>query len=683
MKKLFGSNQQSPHIGKTFQINRYNVVVEDIIAEGGFAIVFLVRLPNGNHLALKRMYVNNESDLAVCQKEIKIMKDLSGHKNIIRYIDSSITVTQNRVYEVLILMQYCRGSVIRVMNQRIDSGFSETEILKIFCDLCEAVSRLHHCHTPIIHRDLKPENILIGEGGNYVLCDFGSSTAKVMDPSQQKVASVEEEIKKYTTLSYRAPEMIDLYGGTPITTKADIWALGCLLYKLCFFTLPFGESTLAIQSCNYTVPDMCRFSRGILSLIAFMLEKDPIKRPDIFQVSHVAFSLARRANPVLNLNSVPVPVVQNLPVPLTESEAKQIKSASQKNTNPPSVNTATIAPRERPHGQPAVAASTAPLGLPVQTSIAPRRRPTPSNPNTPVDAGPQTVPSPPHPGQMGLPTVPLFSPDSQQTQHPANYPIMNVAGTPAQSFCAQPQTTFSYQVQQLAMYNIFPSSAGGQQPPRAHQAFSHNGHNRHTSGDRMVTSASNHDVKTANLISLADESVLEDMSKSCSSLASLNDIVFKQPYLPVGNTVGSNQTSSSLGLLHPPNDGKLPRHRRNVSDTSFLTMGGRGSAFRAYQEPRLVTVDDSKCKSAASTPVNSPPLLGSQKGPLTASLAEWNPFGDDNFGAVTDDMLFGKEFDKIKLASKTNTASVNNHGNFVISRPESSDPFSSAPFRKQ
>lgn len=38
-------------------------------------------------------------------------KDLTGHKNITRYIDSSITVTQNHVYEVLILMQYCRGQL--------------------------------------------------------------------------------------------------------------------------------------------------------------------------------------------------------------------------------------------------------------------------------------------------------------------------------------------------------------------------------------------------------------------------------------------------------------------------------------------------------------------------------------------------------------------------------------------
>lgn len=47
------------------------------------------------------------------------------------------------------------GQVVKQMNQRLNVGFSEAEVLHIFCDTCEAVARLHQCKTPIIHRDLK------------------------------------------------------------------------------------------------------------------------------------------------------------------------------------------------------------------------------------------------------------------------------------------------------------------------------------------------------------------------------------------------------------------------------------------------------------------------------------------------------------------------------------------------
>lgn len=43
------------------------------LSTGGFAIVFLVRTHQGVRCALKRMYVNNEYDLQVCNREIQIM----------------------------------------------------------------------------------------------------------------------------------------------------------------------------------------------------------------------------------------------------------------------------------------------------------------------------------------------------------------------------------------------------------------------------------------------------------------------------------------------------------------------------------------------------------------------------------------------------------------------------------
>lgn len=110
--------------------------------KGGFAIVFLVKGNNGSKYALKRMYVNNEQDLAVCKREIQItvsffhcsssstiqkfmqnnnsslQSNLNGHKNLIGFIDSSITPTGNGVYEILLLMPYYKVHMLNLMNAR-------------------------------------------------------------------------------------------------------------------------------------------------------------------------------------------------------------------------------------------------------------------------------------------------------------------------------------------------------------------------------------------------------------------------------------------------------------------------------------------------------------------------------------------------------------------------------------
>ena len=164
-----------------------------------------------------------------------------------------------------------------------------------------------------------------------MLCDFGSATTKSLQLSdnggRKSALSIEEEIKRYTTLAYRSPEMVDVYSGRPITTKADIWALGCLVYKLCYFTLPFGESTLAIQNAQLTIPDSYadRYSQQLTSLIAFMLSPDPGDRPDIYQVAYLAFNLIGQESPILNRNNISKPIWSNLRVPPTEQQSREIR----------------------------------------------------------------------------------------------------------------------------------------------------------------------------------------------------------------------------------------------------------------------------------------------------------------------------------------------------------------------
>ncbi|XP_059192393.1 AP2-associated protein kinase 1-like isoform X4 [Centropristis striata] len=472
-----GSGGGGSFIGRVFTIGRYQVTVEEIVAEGGFAIVFLVRTHQGVRCALKRMYVNNEHDLQVCKLEIQIMRDLVGNKNIVGFLDSSITaVGAGDVWEVLILMDFCRGGqVVNLMNQRLQTGFTEAEVLQIFCDTCEAIARLHQCKTPIIHRDLKVENILLHDRGHYVLCDFGSATNHFQNPQTEGVPVVEEEIKKYTTLSYRAPEMVNLYGGMTITTKADIWAMGCLLYKLCYFTLPFGESQVAICDGSFTIPDNSRYSQDMHCLIRYMLEPDPDKRPDVYQISYFAFKLARRECPVPNVNNSPIPA--KLPEPIRASEAVAKKSQTKARlTDPVPTMETSIAPRQRPKaGQ----AQPQPISgiLPIQPALTPRKRPN-------VAAGaPQAI-------GVGINVPP---PASAAVQVAQQAPAAQAAPQAAQTANMQPQATPQHQhllmKQQQASAFLSPQSnqqtagrvshkVGSLTPPSSPKMAQKSGHRR-------------------------------------------------------------------------------------------------------------------------------------------------------------------------------------------------------------
>uniref|UniRef100_A0A8I3PSC4 AP2-associated protein kinase 1 n=1 Tax=Canis lupus familiaris TaxID=9615 RepID=A0A8I3PSC4_CANLF len=594
----------SGYIGRVFGIGRQQVTVDEVLAEGGFAIVFLVRTSNGMKCALKRMFVNNEHDLQVCKREIQIMRDLSGHKNIVGYIDSSINnVSSGDVWEVLILMDFCRGGqVVNLMNQRLQTGFTENEVLQIFCDTCEAVARLHQCKTPIIHRDLKVENILLHDRGHYVLCDFGSATNKFQNPQTEGVNAVEDEIKKYTTLSYRAPEMVNLYSGKIITTKADIWALGCLLYKLCYFTLPFGESQVAICDGNFTIPDNSRYSQDMHCLIRYMLEPDPDKRPDIYQVSYFSFKLLKKECPIPNVQNSPIPA--KLPEPVKASEAAAKKSQPKARLTDPIPTTETsIAPRQRPK-----AGQTQPNPgiLPIQPALTPRKRATVQPPPQAAGSGsqPGLLASVPQPKPQAQPSQPLPQPQPKQPQAP---PAPQQTPAPAQATPQHQQPLFLKQPpqQQPPPQQPPPQQPAGtfyQQPPPQAQA---------------------------------------------QAQQQIQAPVRQQP--KVQTTPPPAVQGQKLGSLTPPSSPKTQRagHRRILSDvTHSAVFGVPASKSTQLLQAAAAEASLNKSKSATTTPSGSPRT--SQQNVYNASEGStWNPFDDDNFSKLTAEELLNKDFAKL------------------------------------
>ncbi|NXV68354.1 AAK1 kinase, partial [Molothrus ater] len=707
------SGPGSGYIGRVFSIGRHQVTVDEVLAEGGFAIVFLVRTSNGVKCALKRMYVNNEYDLQVCKREIQIMRDLSGHKNIVGYIDSSInSVSSGDVWEVLILMDFCRGGqVVNLMNQRLQSGFTESEVLQIFCDTCEAVARLHQCKTPIIHRDLKVENILLHDRGHYVLCDFGSATNKFQNPQTEGVNAVEEEIKKYTTLSYRAPEMVNLYSGKLITTKADIWALGCLLYKLCYFTLPFGESQVAICDGNFTIPDNSRHSQDMHCLIRYMLEPDPDKRPDIYQVSYFAFKLAKKDCPVQNVQNSPIPA--KLPDPVKASEAAAKKSQPKARLTDPIPTTETsIAPRQRPK-----AGQTQPNPgiLPIQPALTPRKR-----------ATAQAAIQPQGPAALGS-AQPSSTPQAKAApQQPPAQPQAKAAAAPQaqpQVPSTQPQATPQHQQQQQQLF--LKQQLLQQQQQQQQAAFFQQ---QQQQQQPQMMQAQQVGVCTGFITSVpwlpcwvlfspqsmaamlgAVLSPVHGWDTGCCFLPSpwLGHCVLHQElfsprgcrskrgpcaFLPWQAQVQAQRQQQQqqqqaqgqkLGSLTPPSSPKAQRagHRRILSDvTHSAVFGVPASKSTQLLQAAAAEASLNKSKSASTTPSGSP-RTSQQNVYNPPDVSTWNPFDDDNFSKLTAEELLNKDFAKLgdgKAPEKAGSSTENLLPGFQPAAP--TDAFGGSSF---
>ena len=298
--------------GTKVQVGGHRVIIEKYLSEGGFAHVYLVRLPKAvdgeDGAVLKRVAVPDKEALASMRTEVETMKKLKGHRHIVTYIDSHASQLKGGGYEVFLLMEYCDGGgLIDFMNTRLQNRLTELEILKIFSDVAQGVACMHYLKPPLLHRDLKVENVLISSAGSsrrYKLCDFGSTAPP--RPAATSVTEgrlIEDDVQKHTTLQYRSPEMIDVYRKQPIDEKSDVWALGVLLYKLCYYTTPFEEQgQMAILNASFKFPGYPSFTDRIKKLtgrflfyrtphlrysnqfLASMLRENPQARPNIYQI---------------------------------------------------------------------------------------------------------------------------------------------------------------------------------------------------------------------------------------------------------------------------------------------------------------------------------------------------------------------------------------------------------------
>ena len=215
-------------------VGPYRIIRE--IGRGGMGTVYLAVRDDDQYkkqVAIKLVRRGMDTDFIVdrFRHERQILASLD-HPNIARLLDGG-TTEDGLPYFV---MEYIEGSPI---NQYCDDRrLSIAERVKLFQTVCSAVQYAHQ--NLVVHRDIKPSNIIVTPEGVPKLLDFG--IAKLLAPDavgQTQAATV--TMMRPMTPDYASPEQVR---GRAITTAADIYSLGVLLYELLTGRRPYRIKTL-------------------------------------------------------------------------------------------------------------------------------------------------------------------------------------------------------------------------------------------------------------------------------------------------------------------------------------------------------------------------------------------------------------------------------------------------------
>lgn len=241
------------------------------LGAGAFAEIYSTDVPD---YVVKVINMANPKVLASFRNEKFVYTTVDKHPNLV----FCYNFREDDKFSYFLLENCSHGSLFDLISSYQDKTLPESLILQIIFEIATALQKLHCNNPPIIHRDIKIENILIGIDGNLKICDFGSiSTKKYPIVNEKNRANILEDIENNTTPNYRSPEQSDLYLGYEINEKVDIWALGCVLFMLCFQKIPF-ESKLAILNDNLIIPKSPQYSDQILTLFKKMLVQNPQER---------------------------------------------------------------------------------------------------------------------------------------------------------------------------------------------------------------------------------------------------------------------------------------------------------------------------------------------------------------------------------------------------------------------
>ncbi|WP_102144047.1 serine/threonine-protein kinase PknH/PknJ [Mycobacterium hubeiense] len=270
--------------------------VEGVLGAGGMGSVYLVAnpvLPRREALKVLSAELSRDNDFrARFMREADVAASLV-HPNIVEIYSRGETDDG----QLWITMQYVEGTDA---DDALRAGaISPARAVFIVAEVAKALDYAHQQN--VIHRDVKPANFLLSsEGGveRVLLGDFGIARA-LDDVGLTVTGSV------LATVPYAAPEVLS---GMPIDGRADLYSLGCSLFRLLTGRTPFGDDVpvpaMMMAHLQQPPPRVTQYvpqlSQAWDQVIATAMAKDPVHR---FQS---AGDLAAAAAAALEGRAIPV-----------------------------------------------------------------------------------------------------------------------------------------------------------------------------------------------------------------------------------------------------------------------------------------------------------------------------------------------------------------------------------------
>jgi len=244
-KSVTGAAFNASPLAPGYKLDRYELLCP--IAEGGMASVWVAR-QRGKHgfeklVAIKTILPKFAADIRFQEMfldEARIASRIE-HANVAQIFDLG---EENEI--LYLAMEYVEGDALSKLNracQRSGLRIPTGVILRVLSDTCAGLHEAHEMKDAsgrpleIVHRDVSPHNILVSTRGTAKLIDFGIATARSRAGAETSSGVLKGKIQ------YMAPEQAL---GQRLDRRADIWAVGAILYTLLTGKPPFdGENPLA------------------------------------------------------------------------------------------------------------------------------------------------------------------------------------------------------------------------------------------------------------------------------------------------------------------------------------------------------------------------------------------------------------------------------------------------------